>query len=240
MIELPLVFLGGLLGSAHCIGMCGGFAVGIGLGSTGLASNLRRQLIYTSGRIFTYSFFGVAAGYAGYWMAGRAKMWINAQAVLSVIAGIVLVTQGLLALGILPRRLWTRRAGGSTPCLAGTFVGPFLTSSRLADVLLAGVFTGFLPCGLVYGYLALASSSANVVDGLLTMSLFGAGTAPLMILAGVGGSLVSHASRRHLMRVSAVCVALTGLISIARGVLFVQFPGAPEVVRCMLCASSGG
>ena len=49
MIELPLVFLGGLLGSAHCVGMCGGFAVSIGLGSRGFAANLRRQVIYTAG-----------------------------------------------------------------------------------------------------------------------------------------------------------------------------------------------
>jgi sulfite exporter TauE/SafE len=239
MIELPLVFLGGLLGSAHCIGMCGGFAVTIGLGARGLAANLRRQVIYTAGRIFTYSVFGVAAGYAGTWIAGRASAWINAQAALCVTAGVLLAGQGLLALGLFPRRFWPRPAGGglSSPCLAGTFVRPFLASPRPTDVLLAGVFTGFLPCGLVYGYLALASSSANVLGGLLTMSLFGAGTAPLMMLAGAGGSLVSHATRRHLLRVSAVCVTLTGLISIARGILFVQFPGVPETVRCVLCGS---
>ena len=46
MIELPLVFLGGLLGSAHCVGMCGGFALSIGLGARGFAANLGRQLIY--------------------------------------------------------------------------------------------------------------------------------------------------------------------------------------------------
>ena len=216
MIELPLVFLGGLLGSAHCIGMCGGFAVGIGLRSPGFAANLLRQLVYTAGRISTYSFLGVAAGYAGFWMAGKSRMWINAQAALCVIAGILLVGQGLLALGFLPRRFWAKPAGSGSPCLAGTFVGPFLSSPRSIDVLLAGVLTGFLPCGLVYGYLALASSSANVLDGLLTMALFGAGTAPLMILVGAGGSLLSHASRRNLMRVSAVCVTLTGVISLAR------------------------
>jgi sulfite exporter TauE/SafE len=239
MIELPLVFLGGLLGSAHCLGMCGGFALSIGLGSRGLAANLRRQLVYTAGRIVTYSFFGTVAGYAGFWITGQAGLWINAQAVLCVVAGLLLLGQGLSALGLVPRRLRPKPAGGLS-CLAGTFVGPFLTSPRSSDVLLAGVFTGFLPCGLVYGYLALASSSANVLDGVLTMSLFGAGTAPLMILAGVGGSLLSHAARRNLLRISAVCVTLTGLISIARGILFVQFPGAPEVVRCVLCGSSGG
>ncbi len=238
MIELPLVFLGGLLGSAHCVGMCGGFALSIGIGSRGFAANLRRQLVYTAGRIFTYSFFGVVAGYAGLWLASRAHWWSNAQAALSVAAGVLLVGQGLLALGYMPRRFWPKAAPGGSICLAGTFVGQFLASPRLSHVLLAGVFTGFLPCGLVYGFLALASSSANIWDGLLTMSLFGAGTAPLMILAGTGSALFSHAARRNLMRISAVCVGLTGLISIVRGILFVQTTAAPEVVRCLLCGAS--
>ena len=235
MIELPLVFLGGLLGSAHCVGMCGGFAVSIGLGSRGLAANLRRQMTYTVGRIFTYSFFGVVAGYAGLWLAARASLWINAQATLSLIAGVLLAGQGLVALGIVPRRWWSESSGGGAGCLAGTFVGPFLTSPRLSNVLLAGVLTGFLPCGLVYAYLALASSSANIRDGLLTMCFFGAGTGPLMILAGTGASLVSLAARRNLLRISAVCVVLTGLISIIRGILFMRLTPAPEAVRCLFC-----
>ena len=105
--------------------------------------------------------------------------------------------------------------------------------------LLAGVLTGFLPCGLVYGYLALASSSASIRDGLLTMCLFGAGTGPLMILAGTGASLVSHAARRNLMRISAACVVLTGLISIVRGALFIQLTPAPQAIRCLFCGGPG-
>jgi sulfite exporter TauE/SafE len=240
MIELPLIFLGGLLGSAHCVGMCGGFAVSIGIGSRGLSSNLRRQLIYTAGRIFTYSFFGGVAGYAGFWIAGRASLWINIQAVLCMLAGIVLGAQGLLALGVLPRRYWSKLAGGESVCLAGTFIGPFLASPRSSHILLAGVLTGFLPCGLVYGYLALASSSASMWEGLLTMGLFGAGTGPLLILTGAGGSLLSFRARRNLWKVSAVCVSLTGLISIARGVLFLQITPAPDVIRCVLCGVPGG
>jgi sulfite exporter TauE/SafE len=240
MIELPLVFLGGLLGSAHCVGMCGGFAIGIGIGSRGVGSNLRRQLAYTAGRIFTYSVFGIAAGYAGYWIAGRARLWINVQAVLSVTAGVVLVAHGLLALGVLPRRYWPKIAGGGSVCLAGTFVGPFLASARLSHVLVAGVLTGFLPCGLVYGYLGLASSSASIWQGLLTMSLFGAGTGPLMIAAGAGGSLLSLATRQNLLRISAICVALTGMISIARGLHFVQLAPGAAIARCIFCAVSRG
>jgi Cytochrome C biogenesis protein transmembrane region len=124
MIELPLVFLGGLLGSAHCVGMCGGFALTIGIGSRGLGSNLRRQLIYTAGRIFTYSFFGLVAGYAGLWIAARASIWINIQASLSLLAGVLLLGQCLLALGMVPRRYWPKLAGAGSPCLAGTFDRP--------------------------------------------------------------------------------------------------------------------
>lgn len=225
MIELPLIFLGGLLGSAHCVGMCGGFALTIGVGARDLGSNLLRQLAYTLGRVLTYSFFGVMAGFGGFWLSRKAGTLVNVQAGLSILAGGLLVFQGLLSLGLLPRRI--HRGGGhwASPCLAGTFVGPFLTAPGWSNVLLAGVLTGFLPCGLVYGFLGLASSSASVFHGLLTMLAFGAGTAPLMILTGAGGSLLSHSARRHLMRVAAVCVMLTGLISLARGVMFVEFPG---------------
>jgi sulfite exporter TauE/SafE len=240
MIELPLVFLGGLLGSAHCIGMCGGFAVTIGLSTTGVLANLRRQLIYTAGRIFTYSFLGVAAGYAGLWAASRVTLWINVQAALCVLAGLLLAAQGLIGLGLVPRRFSSQRSAVGSLCLARSFVGPFLASSRLIDVLVAGVLTGFLPCGLVYGFLALASSSASISAGLIIMILFGAGTAPLMMLTGTGASLLSYARRQSLLRISASCVLLTGVVSIARGVFFLQIWGVPEVARCVLCGPAAG
>ena len=235
MIELPLIFLGGLLGSAHCVGMCGGFALTIGVGASGLRSNLGRQLVYTLGRVLTYAFFGVAAGYAGLWLAHKAGTLVNVQAGLSILAGGLLMFQGCRALGIIPRRLFAATGGGGTSCLAGTFVGPFMTAPGWSNVLLAGVLTGFLPCGLVYGFLTLASSSASVLHGLLTMCAFGAGTAPIMILTGVGGSLLSHSGRRQLLRVSAVCVLVTGLISLARGIMFVQFPGSSALDACPFC-----
>jgi sulfite exporter TauE/SafE len=215
--------------------MCGGFALAIGVGSRDLASNLLRQLTYTLGRVMTYSFFGVAAGYGGLWLSRKAGTLINVQAGLSILAGGLLVFQGLLSLGLVPKKVFRAAGGGGTPCLAGTFVGPFLTAPGWSNALLAGLLTGFLPCGLVYGFLGLASSSASLVHGLLTMLAFGAGTAPIMILTGAGGSLLSHSARRHLMRVAAVCVLLTGLISLARGVMYVQFPEGVPVGACPFC-----
>ena len=125
MIELPFIFLGGLLGSAHCVGMCGGFALTIGLGAPGFASNLARQLAYTLGRVLTYSFFGVVAGYAGLWLSHKAGTLVNVQAVLSMLAGGRASLSG--SAGPRPGALeaWLR-AGGGVSCLAGGFVGPFL------------------------------------------------------------------------------------------------------------------
>jgi sulfite exporter TauE/SafE len=240
MIELPLIFLGGLLGSAHCVGMCGGFAMSLGLGARSVGANVYRQLIYTSGRIFTYSFLGVCAGYAGWSIAiETGRFMINAQAALCVLAGILLLAQGLISLGLIPRR-WNRWLGGSEAgCLAGSFLRPFFQSPRAVHVLVAGVLTGFLPCGLVYGYLALATSSASIPGGLAIMALFGAGTGPLMIAAGASGSLVSVATRRNLLKIAAICVCLTGMLSVARGVHFMRFSRTAAPDECLYCRATG-
>ena len=60
-----------------------------------------------------------------------------------------------------------------------------------------------------------------------------------MILSGTSASLISHASRHRVLKISAVCVGLTGLISVVRGILFVQRLPAPEVVRCIFCGGAG-
>lgn len=219
MTDLPLIALGGVLGSSHCVGMCGGFALTVGLGSRGVAHNLSRQLVYSAGRTFTYGFLGAAAGFAGFWFARRSTPLVRAQALLSLAAGVLLVAQALIALGVVPGRVgrfW--RGGGQAACLAGSLVGPLFGSPRRLHVLLAGVLNGFLPCGLVYGYLALASSTACLSHGLATMAAFGAGTVPVMVLTGVGVSAFSRDARRHLFRFAGVCVLVTGLLAVARGV----------------------
>jgi sulfite exporter TauE/SafE len=67
------------------------------------------------------------------------------------------------------------------------------------------------------------------------MLSFGAGTAPIMILTGAGGGLLPHSSRKQMLRVSAVCVLLTGLISLARGLTFVQWPASAALDNCPFC-----
>jgi sulfite exporter TauE/SafE len=241
MSALPLIALGGILGSTHCLGMCGGFALSLGLGARGPAANLARQLVYSAGRIFTYAFLGAAAGFAGAWFARRSTPLIHAQALLSLVAGVLLIAQGASALGLVPvvfRKRGSTTAGAA--CLAGSFVRPFLASPRWYHVFVAGMLNGFLPCGLVYGYLALASSSASLTYGVLAMACFGAGTVPLMVLAGLGAAAFPPAARRGLFRLAGVCVLATGLGALARGVVFHRSAADPQCPGCRPAASSGG
>jgi sulfite exporter TauE/SafE len=250
MIELPLVMLGGLLGSAHCVGMCGGFALLIGSRARGVGPNIARQVVYSLGRIFTYAVLGGAAGYAGLRLAGNSPAIFHAQAALALVAGAALIVVGLAATGAVPQRIQAKiRRFATLPfathrnaaqphvaCVGVGMLGTFLRAGGWRNVFLAGVFTGFLPCGLVYGFLALACSTASLPAGAMTMAVFGAGTMPLMMLAGTSASLFSIASRQRMLRLAAWCVVLAGAISLARGVdaLAADARGEPA---CPLCAA---
>lgn len=233
MTELPLIFLGGLLGSSHCIGMCGPLALALGVQSGRLQANLGRQLLFSAGRIFTYGFLGALAGATGWWLAERPQTLVNVQSALSIAAGVVLVWLGLATAGVLPR------VGGkwlnSTPCAAATWFKMLLTSPGAVSAVLAGVFTGFIPCGLVYAFVVYAASSGDVVRGWATMVAFGLGTVPLMVLAGCGGTLLSLTARTRVLRIAAWCVVATGLISVARGAGYLEMVANAAPAGCPFC-----
>lgn len=250
MIELPLVLVGGLLGSAHCLGMCGAFALLIGAPARSWSNNLARQVVYSAGRIFTYSALGAAVGYGVLRMADGLGRWVNVPATVAIVAGVLLVFQGLLATGVIRRGMsWLRHAlsiqspssAATSPglgCLVGGMVGTFLRDRRWSSVFLAGVLTGLLPCGLVYAFAALAASTSDPMLGAATMAAFGAGTVPMMVLAGTGAQLLSLAGRQKMLTIAAWCVVLTGALSIARGVSFLQVGDKPQVAGCPLCELS--
>ncbi len=232
MLELPFIFLAGLLSSSHCLGMCGPFALAIGSVSGGWRALLTRQLTYTVGRIFTYATLGAIAGYAGFRLQSSAIFFRNGAAVLAIFAGLFLLYQGLAATGLIRKR---GAAAAPQGCLGGSFLATFLRSPGWQGVFLAGIFTGMLPCGLVYGFLALAASTMSMPQGMLLMIAFGLGTGPLMIAAGASASLMSLTMRKRLYQVSAWCVVMTGLISIARGAGFVEIEGYKEATGCPAC-----
>jgi len=231
VIELLMVFAGGLLGSSHCVGMCGAFA--LALGSTGqrLLPNLARQVLYGMGRTFTYTVAGVAAGYAGA-RATQEQRLITVQAILSITAGVLLIVQGLAAAGL-------RAVAGirmtHRGCAGADLFAALLRETRFRDVFLGGLVNGLLPCGLVYAYLALAASSGGLWRGGITMAVFGLGTLPILAIVGIGGLAMSLTGRSRMLRVAAWCVVLAGVLSLARGVNALPLSGQSGGTSCPAC-----
>jgi sulfite exporter TauE/SafE len=153
------------------------------------------------------------------------------QAGLAVFAGVVLLIQGFWSAGVLPRL--PLKTGGAG-CLSAKGFAILLNAPGWWTVFLGGMANGLLPCGMVYAYLALAAGSGDMLEGTLTMALFGLGTVPALLLVGSGGSLLSLTRRRHLVRAAAWCVVLTGVLSLARGLSAFSSPeNHPE--KCPMC-----
>jgi sulfite exporter TauE/SafE len=218
-VALPLIFLSGVLGSTHCIGMCGGIAATMGMGATNYRTAVLRQLVWSLGRTMTYSFLGVIAAALGARLlrSGGFAVWV--QAAFAVLAGLLLIVQGLSSGGWFSFRSYRK---STHPCLSRTLLSQFLLNGSSTGVFIAGLATGFLPCGLVYSFLALSASSASVLQGLLIMSCFAAGTIPVMLLTGIGFSMATMNVRQQLMKLAAVSVIVTGLMTLSRGIVFAE------------------
>ncbi len=235
MFELPLIFVSGLLGSGHCIGMCGAFAVAIGWNCRSPADNFIRQAIFSFGRATTYVFLGATVGFVGQRLTLKAPWLGSSQGVLSILAGVLLLLAGLASSGWLPLRWsWIARASA---CPAAEQFRALLRSPQRSNVLIAGVLTGFLPCGLVYGVLALAGATGHALHGAAVMATFAAGTMPMMIATGCGASLLSLTARTRLLRLAAVCLMLMGVLTVARGATSIASASSRGEPACPFCRS---
>jgi sulfite exporter TauE/SafE len=213
MIELPLIFVAGLFGSAHCIGMCGPIALALSGGARNWQANLVRQALYTIGRVATYTILGAIAAFGGWRLATSFPNLAAIPATLSILAGGVLLYQGLVALGII-----RRRSVNDSRCLAAGLFAPLFHRKRLGAAFLAGVATGFLPCGLLYGMLALSAASRDMGRGAAMMSVFALGTAPIMISLGTSATLLVGLNRARLYFFANCCMLIAGSLCIVRGV----------------------
>lgn len=235
MIEYPLILLGGLLGSSHCVGMCGPFAMLVGMNKPTVRENIKAQLSYSAGRLFTYCTLGAVSGYVGLKLVKSAPQLLNIPAALCLLAGGLLVMEGLFATGLLKRR------GVAAPqqrCLMSPLFATLLRMPGLRNAFSAGLITGMLPCGLLYAFLSLAASTGDLLRGMAVMAAFGLGTVPLMVLTGAGSMLLRLSTRERLMQAAAWCIILTGGLTMWRGAAFLHAANAPpsEKPACPFCA----
>lgn len=217
--HLALIFLAGMAGSFHCVGMCGGFACALGRAPGGSrAATTLRHLLYNSGRVVSYASLGALAGWIGAsLLAAGGGAAMAGQRMLATVAGVLMVLMALQLLGLL-QRLHVPAVTGLTQSAASSLRG-VLHAPGAAAPLAFGVFNGFLPCPLVYAFVAQAAASGDPLRGAAVMFVFGLGTFPAMLLTGGLGTWLGYAWRRRGVRLAGTFILLLGAITLARGVL---------------------
>lgn len=205
-MQLWSAFLLGVLGSLHCALMCGPLVLAMHMKSPQLSRHLASRLIYQSGRIGAYGIIGLIFGSLGHLLAVA-----GFQNGLSLGAGIV-----ILASLWLPAK-WSLTSASAAPVvrLKKAF-GHLLQRPATGRWFLLGILNGLLPCGLVYVAAMGAVATGNVVQGLEYMTVFGLGTAPMMLGLGVAGHKLSWILRSG-GRLIPLTVALVGVLLILRG-----------------------
>ena len=207
-----LIFFGGLAGSLHCVGMCGGFP--LALAGAGGRRNLRRQLLYNLGRLNTLLFIGAVSGAAGAAFVASGPIRLLERG-LALLAGSFMIVVGLEMLGVLSQL--TAVGARLAQATVGRLLGGVMHSSSAAAPLALGVFNAFLPCQLIYAFAARAASTASVGEGALTMLAFGLGTVPAMLSLGISKILARPKLRVRLSRLSGLLVIAFGVVTVLRG-----------------------
>jgi uncharacterized protein len=215
--DLVLLFGASLLGSAHCVGMCGPYvtmctAQFVPRCATPAARFFLRVL-FNVGRIATYGLIGVIVGAFGEIAQAAAARW-GVTGIVAIAAGGAALAFGLSMIG------WLR---DPVRVVAGAAVGHWLTACRMrlnkapaaAAPLLLGALQGWLPCTLVYAAASRAGVAGSAGMGALTMVVFGLGTVPAIFALSVVPQTVLR--RVNAQRLAGVLLTVVGVLLILRG-----------------------
>ncbi len=209
MLLSALVF--GLLGSFHCIGMCGPIAFMLPVDRSNNFKKTSQIFLYHLGRIFTYSLIGLLFG-----LLGKSFNLFGFQQQLSIIVGVLMI-----AVILIPNKTFNKY-NFSKPLFkviskVKTALGKELKKKSSDTFLTIGFLNGFLPCGLVYMALFGALATGDALQGSLYMALFGMGTIPLMTTAIYFGNFLTGKVRQYIRKAIPIVVVLMGFLFILRG-----------------------
>lgn len=237
-LSIASALLIGLLGSTHCLGMCGGIVGMLSLASRG--GRVRQWVIllaYNLGRIMSYAAAGALLGALGGHLfdalpdtAGR---W-----------GARLVSAGfMIALGLYLTGWWRglaalERAGAHLWRRVSPLARRLLPVRHAPQAFLVGTLWGFLPCGLVYSVLAWSLGAGDAAGGAMLMAAFGAGTLPMLLVSGgLARSLGTVARQAWVRQLSGVIVLAFGVASLVPGGLHHAHGHAAAAVQASTSAT---
>jgi sulfite exporter TauE/SafE len=201
--------------------MCGGFVLALNRPGRPLWSRMAAPGALLLGKACTYVLLGAVAGIAG-GAAVRSGWFGSAQAVLAVVAGILMVVAGLQVAGVLRELPVGSWFGPDSPY--GRAVASVANARGPAAPFAMGALVGLLPCPLVYAFLAAALAAGGLLEAMGTMATLGLASAPALVLVALVGAAVSPVARRRIVRVAGVVVVALGVVTAMRGL-------APDVLH---------
>lgn len=215
------ILLSSLLGSIHCVAMCGPL-----VGLAGGARTLRLALVHSLGRLATYTTLGVAAG-----AIGKVFELGLVQRAATIVAGVLIVGWGLGQLAVAAG--WRRPRAGRAPEAFGNALVKLRTRRPAARAYLIGMLVGLLPCGWLWAFVIAAGGTGDPLHGGLVMAAFWLGTVPAMVgVLTVAGPVLGW------LRARMPVVTAVALIALGIGTLASRWHDAgTRRPHCHLCDS---
>jgi sulfite exporter TauE/SafE len=235
MTEVPTYLAAitiGLLGSAHCIGMCGGItsALSLSLKGRSKAETTWLMLAYHIGRISSYATAGLILGVVGWYLGDTSQ---TLQVVLRYLASAMLIAMGLYISGWWKGLMKMEKVGSHLWKHIQPIASKLLPIRNTPNALALGALWGWLPCGMVYSTLVWSASQGNPLQSGLLMASFGLGTLPAVFLTGLFARQLTSVIQSSITRnIAGTMMILFGLFAI---------PGPHQMwVMSVLSMSSGG
>ena len=201
----------GLMGSLHCVGMCGPIAFMLPVDRSSNTKKFGQIFIYHFGRLSAYSILGAIFG-----VLGKGLYLFGIQQKLSILIGVLMIIVVLIPTHILNNYNLSRPIYKVISTIK-TRLGKELQKKTADTFLTIGFLNGFLPCGLVYMALFGAIAMGDALKGSLYMVLFGVGTIPLMTVAVYFSSALKGVKRLRFQKLIPVFVVIIGMLFIIRG-----------------------
>jgi hypothetical protein len=228
-------FILGLMGSLHCLGMCGPIAFMLPVSRGNPLKGSIQVAIYHAGRLLSYATLGLLFG-----LFGRGLALFGLQQKLSVAIGILMILTVLLPMsGTAGRGLL--KPFYKLVSMVRNNLSKELGKRRTDTFLAIGFLNGLLPCGLVYMAALGAVAMGNALEGAFFMALFGLGTIPMMTAAVYLGNFAKPTLRSRIRGLLPFLLVAIGILFILRGLglgipyispVFVQNLGASSL-ECM-------
>lgn len=213
-----LAFVTALLGSGHCLGMCGPLVAALSLSSPELRAprvGVAFHLLYSAGRIVTYTAIGGLVGWFGSALAYTQNL-VVVTAVALILSDLFIIVVGLATAGALSRLNVMGLNFPAPTALITALVTRLAVLPPALRALPVGLLMGFLPCGFLYAMFIAAAQSADALTGAVTMLAFGLGSVPALLLFGSTAGWLSGKARGRMLQAAGVVVVLIGLYNLYR------------------------